>query len=296
MAEVSAEMELNSFWYLYATNGTDGFLLDLIRRPPSAVARLAVYSATKAPIVLRETLPVDQLQGEDGGLNVSMGSLALTPTGCHGRLGGISLDIQTELNGGSIAFVPRWLHNLFGFVPLFSSHYGRLAGGRCQDVTYGELPLVYSTYQVSNIARSRWYIISASQFEGSDLVFEISASKIAGIWGTSAYIRYLGREYKLNSPLSSLFIFRTRHDGEIIDGKRVFDVSIRSPLIRVDVRASAPTSDFVMLEREGTTEINTTVFGDCEAVVTLRGTNSNASTNRFEAKRTCLLEIKNEAP
>jgi hypothetical protein len=294
MAEVSAAMELNSFWYIYASNGTDGFLLDLIRRPTNAVARLAVYSQDKPPVVLRETLPLDQLHGGDGDLDVRMGSLALSPSGCHGRLGDINLELNTELNGTAVAFVPRWLHRLFGFVPLFASHYGRLEGGRCQDVAYGKLPLVYSTYQVGNIARSRWYIISAFQFDG-DLAFEISASRIAGIWGTSAYIKYLGREYRLTNPVSSLFIFRTRHGGEIVDGKRIFDVSIRSPQIRMDIRASAPVSDFVLLENEGATEINTTLFGDCEAVVTLRGTNSNAPTNRFEAKRSCLLEIKDDA-
>ena len=107
-------------------------------------------------------------------------------------------------------------------------------------------------------------------------------------------MRWQDQEYKLNSPIASLFTFRTRSAGEIAGQERVFDVSIRSPLIRMDVRARAPVDDFAVLEKEGRTEIHTTLFGDCEAEVTLRGSNANAPTKRFEAKRTCLLEVKNE--
>ncbi|HWC77485.1 MAG TPA: hypothetical protein VG778_08480 [Blastocatellia bacterium] len=287
-------MDLNSFWYIYATDGTNGFLLDLIKRPAEAVARLAVYENGKAPTVVHERLGLDQFSSGNGDLNVRLGPLKLGPNGCQGKLGNIDLDVLSTLDRGNITFVPAWLHKLLSYVPYFSSHYGTLLRGKCQQAEYAGLPFVYSTYQVGDIARSKWFIISASQFKDSDLSFEISASRIAGIWGASAYVFYQGREYKLNSPIASLFTFRTRSAGEIAGEERIFDVSIRSPLIRMDVKARAPLSDFARLEKEGETEIHTTLFGDCAVEVTLRGTNANAATNHYEATRTCLLEVKNE--
>jgi hypothetical protein len=288
-------MDLNSFWYIYATNGANGFLFDMIKRPEEAVARLAVYSNNEPPTVLREKLGLDQFTSDDASLNVKLGPLTLGPNGCRGKLGRIDLDLLSTLDNRSITFLPRWLHQLLSYVPYISSHYGTLLEGTCQQTSYRNLPLVYSTYQVGNIARAKWFIISAAQFNDTDLAFEISASRIAGFWGASAYVRYQGKDYKLNSPLTSLFTFRTRSAGEIVGQERVFDVSIRSPAIRMDVRAKAPISDFAMLEREGQTEINTTLFGDCEAEVTLRGSDTNAPTHRFNATRTCMLEVKNEA-
>ena len=287
-------MNLNSFWYIYATNGTNGFLFDMIKRPAEAVARLAVYSNDKPPTVLRERLDLDQFTSDGESLNVTLGPFTLGPNGCRGKLGQIDLDLLSTLDNRSITFLPRWLHKLLSYVPYISSHYGTLLEGKCQQTPYRNLPLVYSTYQVGNIERAKWFIISAAQFADTDLAFEISASRIAGIWGASAYVRYQGKEYRLNSPIASLFTFRTRNAGEIVGQERVFDVSVRSPAIRMDVRAKAPISDFALLEKEGQTEINTTLFGDCEAEVTLRGTDANAPTHRFKATRTCLLEVKNE--
>jgi hypothetical protein len=287
-------MESNSFWYIYATNGTDGFLLDLIKRPSEAVARLALYSDGRPPTVLREKVDLDQFAVDSDSLNVKLGPLSLGPNGCRGKLGKINLDLVSTLDNGSITFLPHWLHSLLSYVPYFSSHYGTLLEGKCQETPYKNLPLVYSTYEVGDIARSKWFIISASQFKDSDLAFEISASRIAGIWGASAYIRWQNQEYKLNSPLASLFTFRTRSAGEVSGQERVFDVAIRSPLIRMDIRAAAPVDDFAVLEKEGQTEIHTTLFGDCDAEVTLRGSNANAPTSRYQARRTCLLEVKNE--
>jgi hypothetical protein len=287
-------MDLNSFWYIYATNGTNGFLFDLIKRPAEAVARLAVYSNGQPPTVLREKLALDQFTADDDSLNVKLGPLTLGPNGCRGKLGKIDLDLLSTLDNRSITFLPRWLHRLLSYVPYFSSHYGTLLEGKCQQTSYKNLPLVYSTYQVGDIARARWFIISANQFKDTDLALEISASRIAGIWGASAYVRYQGKDYKLNSPLTSLFTFRTRSAGQIVGQERVFDVSIRSPAIRMDVKAKAPISEFALLEREGSTEINTTLFGDCEAEVTLRGSDASAPTHRYQAVRTCLLEVKNE--
>ena len=145
-------MQLNSFWYIYATNGTDGFLLDLIKRPAEAVARLALYSNGHPPTVLREKVALDQFAVDSDSLNVKLGPLSLGPNGCRGKLGKIDLDVVSTLDNGSITFLPRWLHSLLSYVPYFSSHYGTLLEGKCQDTLYKNLPLVYSTYEVGDIA------------------------------------------------------------------------------------------------------------------------------------------------
>ncbi|HLG17609.1 MAG TPA: hypothetical protein VJH03_24410 [Blastocatellia bacterium] len=283
-------MDANSFWYIYTTDGAKGFLLDLIRRPDAAVARLVVYSAGAAPIVTREFRRPSAL-AEDGSHTVQLDSLSLSPEGCHGKVGPIDIDIDFTLSPREISFVPNWLHTIIPYIPSFSSRYGKLESGACQTVRYENTPLVYSTYGVGRIERSKWYLISAPRFDGSDLSFEISAARVFGLWGPSAYVFFRGVEYKLNNALLSLFQFTTRRAGELSGGERVFEVSIRTRDLSLSIRAWAPAGDFAMLEQEGQTQIHTTLFGNCDARLTLRGSNEEHS---FSARRTCLLEVKNK--
>lgn len=283
-------MSSHAFWYIYGTNGKNGFLLDLIRRPEEAIARLAVYSKDKPPSVLRKSLPLSDFVSGDDTLKVQLGPIELSRNGCHGTLEGIDIDTEFRMTDREITFGPFWIHKLLSQVPYFSSYYGTLEKGTCQGVSYTDLPLVYSTYQVGRISKSIWTLISASQFKDTDLVFDISAAGLFGIWGPSAYIYFQGKKYKLNNPLMSPIQFRTHNVGEIIGQERIFSVSVKSRKISMEVKAKALTSDFVMLEQEGETKIYTTVFGSCEVSITLSGRKYS-----FEAERTCLLEVKNSA-
>jgi hypothetical protein len=209
-------------------------------------------------------------------------------------LDGLNLDVAFRLSGRTMKFVPWWVHTLIGRIPDFRSNYGMLEEGMSQGVSYNNLPLVYSTYQVRRLDKSIWILITAPRFKDTDLAFEISAAGLWGLWAPSVYIYFQGKEYKLNNPLVSLLCFRVHHAGQIIGQERVFSASIRSGKICLDVIAKAPASDFVMLGREGETEIHTTVFGSCEASITLPGGKSEPLQYFFEAERTCLLEVKNK--
>jgi hypothetical protein len=288
-------MSVVSFWYIFTTNGDDGFLLDLIRRPEEAEARLAVYSRGQPTQVLRERLPSSRLAVGEDRLDVKLGSIELDRDGCHGVLNRINLDVAFRLSGRTMKFVPRWVSKLIARIPDFRSNYGTLDEGVSQGTHYSNLPLVYSTYEVRNLAKSVWILITAPKFKDTDLAFEISAAGLWGLWAPSAYIYFKGTEYKLSNPLVSLLCFRVHHAGEIIGHERVFSASIRSGKISLDVIAKAPASDFVMLAREGDTEIHTTVFGSCEASITLPGRGSEPLQYFFEAERTCLLEVKNRS-
>lgn len=287
-------MSLHAFWYIYATDGENGFLLDLIRRPEEGVARLAVYSKDKPPDVLRKSLPSSDFVGGDDKLKVQLGPVELSPHGCRGTLDGICIDAAFSLSNREMTFAPLWLHKLFSQIPYFSSYYGTLEKGTCQGIPYRDLPLVYSTYRVGRISESVWILISALQFRDTDLAFEISAGRLFGMWGTSAYICFEGKEYKLNNPLTSFIRFKVHRAGEVIEQERIFSVSVRSGQISMEVTAKAPASDFAVLEQEGKTRIHTTLFGSCEASITLLGRGPTSKRYTFEAKRTCLLEVKDE--
>ena len=281
-------MSSHDFWYIYGTNGENGFLLDLIRRPEEAIARLAVYSKDEPPTVLRKSLPLSDFVSGDDALKVQLGPIELSRNGCHGTLDGIDIDTQFRMTDREIVLAPLWIHKLLSHVPYISSYYGTLEKGTCQGIAYTDLPLVYSTYQVGRISKSIWALISGSQFKDTDLVFDIVAGRIFGIWVSSAYIYFQGKEYKLNNPLTSFFRFKIHNAGEIIGQERTFSVSVKSGNLSMEVKATAPASDFVLLAREGNTTINTTVFGNCEVSINLSG-----EKYRFEAERTCLLEVKN---
>ena len=287
-------MDANSFWYVYTTNGSNGFLLDLIRRPDSSVARLVLYSKDAPPTVLRQSRDRSALSASNGSLQVKLDDLELTESGCRGALGEIGFDFDYTISPRNIGFVPAWLHRIASYVPSFSSHYGRLSRGTCHQAAYENIPLVYSTYGVGNIAKSKWYLISASQFEGTDLAFEISGARLYGIWGPSAYVYFRGVEYKLNNALFSLFRFRSRRTGQTTDGERVFEVDVRTRTLSMKVRAAAPNDDFAMLEQEGDTQIHTTLFGNCDVALSIRGHGREPEEHRFSARRTCLLEVKHD--
>jgi hypothetical protein len=275
-----------AFWYLFSTNGADGFLLDLIRRPGESLARLVTYQQGRPPRIVRHGFQPGELNGVPGALGVSLGGIALDALGCRSALPGMNLNARFALNGRHMRFVPRFIAWWFDNVPDFRSRYGSLEQATCEGALYKDAPLICSTFSLESLARARWVLISAPRFAGSDLAFEISAARLLGRWTPTARVFYEGREYHLNAALDSLFRVRIGRAGDVESGHRVFTASIRASGLRIDVEARGPVEQFARLDAEGQTEIHTTLFGTCRATVASAG-------QTFVAERTCLLELKN---
>jgi hypothetical protein len=284
-------MEGHMFWYIWASDGRNGFLLDLICRPRSAAARLALFSDDRPARVTRETGAAEDLSRDDA--TIRFGSVALGPSSCRGAVGGVDFDVAFRPSGRSMDFVPSRLHRALSRMSGMVSRYAVVEEGRCGAVRYANVPLVYSTYGLHAIAACKWIIISAPRFEGSDLALEICATCRWGVWGAAAYVRYLGKEHKINGLWTCLTGLRVREAGGIREGRRVFAASIRTAAITMDVEAWAPAADFAELEREGRTTIHTTLFGDCEVAISPA---DGGSRTVFRASRTCLLEVKQRSP
>jgi hypothetical protein len=273
-----------AFWYVYTSNGTDGFLLDLIRRPEQAAARLAVYHEGTPPRIFRRGFALDDLQGTPGELGVRLGGdFALDAQGCRGVFDDVSLNAEFELNGRQMRFVPQWVSSLWDEIPDYRSHYGRLTKGACAGAEYSDSPLVYSTYSLEDLSKAQWVLISAPRFADTDFAFEISAAHLLGRWLPTAWVFHEGREHHLDSGLDSLFHVKIGRGGEVEGGERVFTASIERHDLRIEIDARGPVDQFARLEQEGKTEIHTTLFGSCRATV---------NGKRFTAERTCLLELK----
>jgi len=275
-----------AFWYLFATNGADGFLLDLIRRPSESLARLVIYHEGLPPRIVRHGFQPSDLNGISNQLGVRLGAIALDALGCRATLPGMNLDAHFALNGRSMRFVPGFVSWWFDNVPDFRSHYGTLDRAACEGAIYKDAPFICSTYSLGDLAKARWVLISAPRFDSTDLAFEISAARLFGRWMPAAWVFYGGRELKLNSVLDSLFRVRILRAGDTESGERVFSASIHASQIRIDVEARAPVEQFARLDAEGQTEIYTTLFGTCRASVA-------SADKTFVAERTCLLELKN---
>ena len=267
------------FWYIYATTGSDGFLLDIVRRPTEAVARLAVYRNGRPPRIVRRGFDVAELDGVPGELGVRLNRIAMDALGCRGETGGIGVDASFTLSGRSMRFVPSFVTAWFDQVPDFRSHYGALERGACGDAAYRDVPLVYSTYTLNDLAAAKWVLISAPRFPGTDLAFEISAARILGRWMPTAWLYFGGRERRFN-PLQ----VRVGRAGDVENGERVFTASIHGQGVRFDITARGDTAQFARLDAEGATEIQTTLFGSCRV--------ASGDGKSYAAERTCLLEVK----
>ena len=275
-----------SFWYLFASDGDTGFLLDLIRQPGEALARLVTYQQGVPPRVTRHGFPASDLGGVPGALGARLDGIVVDAMGCRAALPGMNVDARFALNGHAMQFVPKFMTWWFDNIPDFFSRYGTMAQATCEGAVYTDTPLVCSTYSLDSFSAARWVLISAPRFSGSDLAFEICATRLLGRWMPAAWVSYGGREYHLRSALDSLFRLRIGRAGEVKAGERVFTASIRASGLRIDVEASGPIDQFARLDADLRTEIHTTLFGTCRATIASTG-------QTFVAERSCLLEVKN---
>ena len=99
-------MKPYQFWYSFATTGSDGFLLDLIRLPEEAVARLAVFRAGQPPRIVRRGFDVSEIRGVPGELGVQLNKVAFDAGGCRSAVPGIDIEASFALSGQGMSFVP----------------------------------------------------------------------------------------------------------------------------------------------------------------------------------------------
>jgi len=277
----------NDFWYIWASDGNNGFLLDLIKRPDELELRLDLYSNVPdvSPIVSKQYLGLNEFSQTN--TSVSMGPITLTNTSCVGSVNGYDVSVFFDLSGRTNQFLAPWIEQEFDFVPKFVSSWGNIIKAQVSNVTYSSnLPLVYSTYPIKiGIQLLTWVLIDAPYFENTDLQISVLSSNFGDLWVSSSYVYYQGEEYHFNDPV--LEQTSINDIGEIENGQRLFSASISSLLddINLNVTCQASVDKFALLDKEGATYIHTTVLGNCVAI----DLNSNSN---FISQSTSLLEVK----
>jgi len=246
------------------SNGKQGFLLDLIKRPQELELRLEVYDvANLQPAqVIKQFLPLSDFNQTDD--VITMGSVTLSNTTCTGTIGNVTINLGFQLNGRNMHFIPDAVEYEFPFLPDVISNYGTIMNGNCNGVTYARgTPMSYTTYPVPILLGYwQWVMISAYSFEGTDLQMDIVGAFFSDVWLGTSYIFYRGTEYKLD-----LFDIETSfgNTGDIIGNVRKFSVNVETLYIHFELECQAPVDFFALLEQEGATKIHTTVLGSCIA-------------------------------
>jgi len=266
----------SDFWYIWASNGNQGFLLDLIKAPNHLELRLDLYdnAAGVNPVVTRQFLNMSDLVISGDGMNVTMGPVSLTSSSCIGSVNQIDIDVLFSLSNRSNNFVPAWISKDFPEVPDFQSTYGTLSYAMVNGTSYQpNLPLVYSKYPVDfGLNYWKWCLMSImsltptssdSNEDQDPIQVEIAGILLADIWVVTSFVYYRGTVHHFDDP----FLFETilTNHGEINGTERLFGATIKSDLagVHFEIDCSAPTNKFAMLDRDGNTEIHTTVLGAC---------------------------------
>lgn len=214
-----------------------------------------------------------------------MGPLSLSPSQLSGTLNQIHLSGSFSLNNSRhMLFCPEWIEDeLDGMIPNVQSTYGTLLKATVGPIIIQNVPMAFTTYPIKiGLSLLKWAMISALSFQGTDFQVEMVATNfVEELWVSSVYVHYKGEDYYLNEPM--FFESSLTHHGEEQNGKRLFGLKIHSWYISADVECSAPTNQFALLDKEGYTQILTTVLGSC--FVTIEG-------NTFNSTPTALLEVK----
>jgi len=263
----------SQFWYIWASNGRNGFLLDLIARPDTLELRMETYTAGAAPVVTKEYLSIDDLAISNG--TVTFGSeMMLSMASCHGHVKGLPVDVTFALKDKN-DFVPELLYLAFkGLLPQIESYYGTLSNATVAGVNYQNIPIARTTYAFEvGLEIIQWAMISALSFRDSDLRIELVGAKLSNkAYIATSYVFFHGTSYHLNDPLTATTRIST--GGDIVNNTRIFEARItKAKVIDITVRCSAPVIQFAELDREGDTTIHTTVLGNCTATEAIsRGT------------------------
>jgi hypothetical protein len=275
------------FWYVAWSDADEGTLIDLILRPQEAVARVASFRRGQAPRVLRQTFPRSALS-DLSDRAVALGPWRIGPDGCAGRLDPITVDARFQMDAPEVTMVPPWVGWLFRGIPALRSTPGTLTALAGQPLA-SPVPCVLTRYRVGDVARARWFLVSAHGFDGApDVRLEIAGGRMLGMWALTGYVHAAGAWFPLNQPLANLVRFRAAATGEVVEGQRRFEVAYRSKSLGWRLDARAPADAFAELEREGNTTIHTTLFGDCALDLTV----GTEQPRRLTARGCCLLEVK----
>lgn len=278
---------MHQFRYIYVSDGTRGFLLDRIEEFDRTQLRLLSCTAGSCTIARAES-PIDVRRAGSKREALSGSAPSLGETSATSQIPGIEYEIRFALEGESHGFGPAWGAALMPSVPDFHSRYGRLTQASVLGVSFGDLPLGYSWYSVKNLAEARWILISALEFEGTDLRLELAGVRILNSWMGTVVFRYRGVTHRLNGIRHARRV-HVSEDAAGPNARRTFTAQVSTGKLELEIEARAPLAAFVLLERHGTTEIETTLFGDCEVRVRTRGA-GDAVTHR--AAGNCLLELK----
>jgi len=269
------------------SDGTRGFLLDRIEASDRTRLRLLACDAGSSTIARAESpLGVRRVGSEP---EAPLGGVPrLGETSATSQIPGVEYEIHFALEGESHSFGPAWAPSLLPRVPDFHSQYGRLTHASVLDMHFEDLPLGCSWYSVRHLAEARWVLISALEFEGTDLRLELAGVRILNTWLGTVIFRYRGVTHRLNGLTHARRIHVT-DDPEGPNARRTFTAEASTGNLELEIEARALRSAFVLLESHGATEIETTLFGDCEVRMWTRGAGEPVT---HRATRPCLLELK----
>eukprot|EP01012_Entosiphon_sulcatum_P004649 TRINITY_DN11901_c0_g1_i1.p2 TRINITY_DN11901_c0_g1~~TRINITY_DN11901_c0_g1_i1.p2 ORF type:complete len:537 (+),score=101.31 TRINITY_DN11901_c0_g1_i1:1922-3532(+) len=282
----------SQFWYVWASDGTNGMLLDLIERPSELELRLETYSVAARPVVTKRFLALEDLH-QTAPDNLTMGPVTLSLVAVRGLINDIALDLTYAVNNGSNHFIPANLLNASdGLLPDIFSRYGALSGGMVAGHPYATgTPLTFTTYTFKiGLKWACWAMISAMKWMRAgtntpvDLRVEVVAMVITQNYTlATSYVRLMGQEYHNNQSFAATTM--TAIGALDRNETRWFGARIRTGGLQLDIQCSAPAKQFALLDQELLTEIHTTVLGDCGATELL-------SQQRYDCKNCALLETK----
>jgi len=310
---------LADFHYAWASDGKTGMLLDMIRRHDDTELRLAVFSDTGAPVVHRQMLTVADYHEDPTSTNVTLGPLAMTDAGVYGTVDGVKVGVSfaglglgKKTRGNT--FLPKamlpggidgWVST---YVPTVISEYGD-TGAFANVVGNATLapgtPLVRTRYTIPvGLKMLRWGMVSASNFAGTDLQIEVVSAPVDVITTvahiTPIYVFLDGHEYKWDTEIDLITSLHSVSADGALDANsthRTFSVTIvihpdAVLTTNITMTCSAPVERFVLLEKEGSTNIHSTVMGDCSATISA---NWPIAPKTYLSSGVNLIEIKEAA-
>ncbi len=278
-------MKTNKFWYIFSSTGKNAFLIDWIVKEGTPILRAAFAHDDGKQFVRKEIFTPNQYSFNEN--TISIHTLKLTKEDALGTWGDVNLNLHFNLSTREFEFTPRWIHTLRPQIPYFTSHYGLITKGTCNNKNFSHTPIAWATYEAKKLSTSQWTLISSSGFDDKESVFEIASSKIFGKWAASAYLYFQGKEYKFNDPFSNFLNIKMKSCGDKVDNTLEISGRVRYPEIEIIFKGFASQEQFLLFERENPTEIKTCLFGDLHLSIKKNGEEFN-----FKPRRKTLLEIK----
>jgi len=195
------------FWYIYATNGNYGILLDMIIRPSDAAIRAAIYNVdAHVQPVFWDFYSLDQVNFT--GDSVFIGKNQLTPELINVMVHNVSIVGQFLAGPMIMHFMQNWEEKVLPYllpkIPILKSQYGTIHELVAHDVHFSNRAMAYTTYNLKDLPQSRWLFISALEFNNTDLSIELAAIPFGSILLGTGYLLYQQRVYVLNNPFANI--------------------------------------------------------------------------------------------